>query len=400
MDVFEPGDIAEAAGIIAASAAEGHGVEILAGGSKRGYGRAGRPARQLLISRIRGVIGYEPSELRLTARAATPMAEIEALVDGAGQMLSFEPMHWQAAFGEGRPTLGGVIACNLAGPRRVRAGAARDHFLGFSAINGSGEVWKAGGKVVKNVTGYDMCKLQCGAFGTLSLLTEITVRVMPKPEASCSLLFPGLADAEAIILLTQALNSPFEVSGAAHLPAAASARCGFASAVTVLRLEGPKPSIAFREDALLKLLPGGEKLGEQHSVQLWRDIGAVRPLAPSGIESCLWRICPTPSAAPAMLREIMARFDGAEFYYDWGGGLVWISLSLSETGPDGGAEVLRAAVGSAGGHATLVAAPEHLREKVPVFEPEPAPLAALTKRIKANFDPCGVLNPGRMREGF
>jgi glycolate oxidase FAD binding subunit len=136
MDVFEPGDIAEAAGIIAASAAEGHGVEILAGGSKRGYGRAGRPARQLLISHIRGVIDYEPSELRLTARAATPMAEIEALVDGAGQMLSFEPMHWQAAFGEGRPTLGGVIACNLAGPRRVRAGAARDHLLGFSANKG------------------------------------------------------------------------------------------------------------------------------------------------------------------------------------------------------------------------------------------------------------------------
>jgi glycolate oxidase FAD binding subunit len=399
MSMFEPGDIAEAAEIIAASAAEGQGLEILAGGSKRSYGRAMRPPHQLRISKIRGVIDYEPSELRLTALAATPMAEIESLLEGAGQMLSFEPVHWRAAFGEGHPTLGGVIACNLAGPRRVRAGAARDHFLGFTAINGSGEIWKAGGKVVKNVTGYDMCKLQCGAFGTLSVLTELTIRVMPKPEASCSLIFPGLADDGAIVLLAKALNSPFEVSAAAHLPAEAAARCGFANAVTVLRLEGPKPSIAFREDALLKLLPGGEKLGEQKSVQLWQGIAAVRPLAPD-TETCLWRICPTPSASPAMLRDIVASFDSAEYFYDWGGGLVWLSLSLEETGPDGGAGVVRTAVRKAGGHATLIAAPEHLRETQPVFEPEPAPHAALTKRIKANFDPCGVLNPGRMQEGF
>ncbi len=398
MAVFEPGDIGQAAEMIAAATASGEGLEILAGGSKRGYGRAGRTPHQLRVSHIRGVIDYEPSELRLTAFAATPMAEIEALLEGAQQMLSFEPVHWRAAFGEGRPTLGGVIACNLAGPRRVRAGAARDHFLGFSAINGRGEIWKAGGKVVKNVTGYDMCKLQCGAFGTLSLLTEMTIRVMPKPEASCSLIFSGLSDDDAIVLLTNALNSPYEVSAAAHLPAAAAARCGFAEAVTALRLEGPKPSIAFREEALLKLLPRGERLGEQQSMQLWQDVGAVRPLS-AGAENCLWRICPTPSAAPAMLRAIIESFGSAEYFYDWGGGLVWISLSLNETGPDGGAERVRAAVRKAGGHASLVAASEHLRAAVPVFEPEPAPLAALTQRIKANFDPCGVLNPGRMREG-
>jgi len=399
MRAFEPGDIAQAAEMIAAAAAEGQGLEILAGGSKRRYGRATRPPRQLLISAIRGVVDYEPSELRLTALAATPMAEIENLLQGAGQMLAFEPVHWRAAFGEGAPTLGGVIACNLAGPRRVRAGAARDHFLGFAAINGSGEIWKAGGKVVKNVTGYDMCKLQCGAFGTLSLLTELTIRVMPKPEASCSLIFPGLSDDDAIILLTQALNSPYEVSAAAHLPAAAAARCGFAGAVTVLRLEGPKPSTAFREEALLNLLPGGESLGEEKSVQLWQAIGAVQPLAPVA-ETCLWRICPTPSASPSMLRDLTASFGGAEYFYDWGGGLVWLSLSLDETGPDGGAAIVRKAVAKAGGHATLIAAPEHLRHSQAVFEPEPAPLAALTRRIKANFDPCGVLNPGRMQEGF
>jgi glycolate oxidase FAD binding subunit len=399
MSAFEPANIAEAAEIIAAAAAQGQGLEILAGGSKRRYGRAARPPHQLLVAKIHGLVDYEPSELRLTAWAATPMAEIESLLEGAGQMLAFEPVHWRAAFGEGQPTLGGIIACNLAGPRRVRAGAARDHFLGFTAINGSGEIWKAGGKVVKNVTGYDMCKLQCGAFGTLSLLTELTIRVMPKPEASCSLIFSGLADDGAIALLTKALNSPYEVSAAAHLPAPASARCGFANATTALRLEGPKPSIAFREEALLKLLPGGEKLGEQKSVQLWQDIGEVRPLAPA-TENCLWRICPTPSASPAMLGDIKASLGSAEFFYDWGGGLVWLSLNLDEAGPDGGAGIVRQAVANDGGHATLIAAPEHLRQTQAVFEPEPAPHAALTKRIKANFDPRGVLNPGRMQEGF
>ena len=399
MSLFEPADTAQAAEIIAAAAAQSQGLEILAGGSKRHYGRAPLPPHQLLITKIRGLVDYEPSELRLTALAATPMAEIEDLLAGAGQMLAFEPVHWSAAFGEGGPTLGGVIACNLAGPRRVRAGAARDHFLGFSAINGSGEIWKAGGKVVKNVTGYDMCKLQCGAFGTLSLLTELTVRVMPKPEASCSLIFPALADDQAIVLLTQALNSPYEVSAAAHLPAAAAARCGFANATAILRLEGPKPSIAFREDALLKLLPGGEKLNQQQSVQLWRDIGAVRPLV-SDTEACLWRICPTPSASPEIMGKITARFNTADYFYDWGGGLIWASLNLDEAGPDGGAGVVRSAVGAAGGHATLIVAPEHLRQTQAVFEPEPAPLAGLTQRIKANFDPRGVLNPGRMQEGL
>jgi glycolate oxidase FAD binding subunit len=400
MPRFAPANAAEAAEIIAWAATKGEGLEILAGGSKQGLGRPERPPHQLAMSRMRGVTDYEPSELRLTALAATPMSEIEQQLQAAGQMLAFEPCHWAAVLGgNGAPTLGGVIACNICGPRRVRAGAARDHFLGFSAINGRGEIWKAGGKVVKNVTGYDMCKLQCGAFGTLSLLTEITVKVMPKPEAACSLIFPALTDAAAIVLLAAALNSPYEVSAAAHLPAAVARRCGYANAVTVLRLEGPKPSIAFREQALLKLLPGGEKLDEQKSLALWHGIGTVRNLLPQA-ETCLWRICPTPSAAPAMIREISENFGSAEMFYDWGGGLVWLSLNLAEAGPAGGAAEVRAAVRRAGGHATIIAAPDRVRASASVFDLEPRPLAALTQRIKANFDPRFVLNPGRMQEGF
>ena len=232
------------------------------------------------VSRLAGVLDYEPAELVLTARPGTPLKEIEALLAGAGQMLSFEPPDWRGLLGtEGEPTLGGTIACNLSGPRRLRAGAARDYFLGFSAINGRGESFKAGGKVVKNVTGYDLCKLMAGSFGTLALLTEVTIKVMPRPETACTLLLPGLSDETAIPLMAGALNSPHEISGAAHLPTAAAQRLGFAeSALTALRLEGPAPSIAFRVEALVNAFGSGRG---------WMPRKPRR----SGARSATWRRC-------------------------------------------------------------------------------------------------------------
>ena len=251
MTVFQPSDAAEAAEVDAWAAAESQPLEIVGGGSKRGLGRPPRAEHRLDVSRLAGIVDYEPAELILTARAATPMAEIEAQLETRRQMLAFEPPDWRGLLGGGgEPTLGGVLACNLAGPRRVRAGAARDYFLGFSAINGWGEVWKAGGKVVKNVTGYDMCKLQAGAYGTLSVLAEVTLKVMPKPETACTILLQSMADEVAIPELSQALNTPYEVSAAAHLPAQVARRSGVAAvaeglgAVTALRLEGPAPSVA------------------------------------------------------------------------------------------------------------------------------------------------------------
>ena len=206
-------------------------------------------------------------------------------------MLAFEPPDWSALLpGDGAPTLGGTLACNLAGPRRVRAGAARDHFLGFSAVDGRGEIWKAGGRVVKNVTGYDMCKLQAGAFGTLSVFLETTVRLLPKPETSCSMLFPGLADHEATALLSKALNSPHEVSAAAYLPAQMAQRSQVADAlppeasVAVLRLEGPHPSVEFRAREMASLQAGSIRLEASQSAELWREIGSVQPLlSPVGL---------------------------------------------------------------------------------------------------------------------
>ena len=229
MRVLQPKDATEAAETILWAASQRKALEIRAGGSKSALGRPVRADALLDVSRLAGVVEYEPAELVLTARPGTPLKEIEALLAGNGQMLSFEPPDWRGLLGtESEPTLGGALACNLSGPRRLRAGAARDYFLGFSAINGRGESFKAGGKVVKNVTGYDLCKLMAGSFGTLALLTEVTIKVMPRPETACTLLLHGLSDENAIPLIAGALNSPHEISGAAHLPTAAAQRLGFA----------------------------------------------------------------------------------------------------------------------------------------------------------------------------
>ena len=401
MNAAPPATAAEAAAIVGQAFADSEPLEIVGGGSKRGLGRPPAPARRLDLSRLAGIIEYEPSELRLTARAATPLAEVVAMLESSGQMLAFEPPDWRALLGgEGAATLGGVLACNLAGARRVRAGAARDHFLGFAAINGRGEIWKAGGTVVKNVTGYDMCKLQCGAFGTLSVLTEVTLKVVPKPETAATLLLAGLTDAAAIQCLSKALNSPFEVSAAAHLPAGPAARAGVAAggALTALRLEGPAPSVAFRLEALRQLLGHGPLLAAAPTAAFWANIGAVAPLLQTD-ERCVWRLCPTPAAAAALFADIAAQFASAEPLYDWGGGLLWVGLNEAEAGPECGAATIRAALAKVGGHATLIRAPEPARRRTEVFAPLPPALAALTSRIKSKFDPRGILNPGRLWEG-
>jgi glycolate oxidase FAD binding subunit len=404
VSVLQPSDAKQMAEAIAWAAGEGGSLEIVAGGTKRALGRPMNTDHVLDVSRLTGIANYEAAELVLTARPGEPLAAINAELAKMRQMLAFEPPDWRGLLnGQGEQTLGGVIACNLAGSRRVRAGAARDYVLGFTAVNGFGDIWKAGGKVVKNVTGYDMCKLQAGAYGTLSALTELTIKVMPKPETACTIVLHGLADDVAILALANALNSPFEVSGAAQLPASVARRSRVGAvaaglgAATALRLEGPQPSVVYRADALEALMGRGARLDNAETEAFWSEVGAVQPLLAKGAR-IVWRLCPTPSHAATVAHSILRTLESAEFYFDWGGGLIWLSVDSEEAGPDAGANIVRPAMKSSGGHATLVVAPETVRASVPVFEPLSAELAQLTQRVKSGFDPRGVLNPGRMQE--
>ena len=375
MSILQPSDAKQIAEMISWVVAEGDTLEIVAGGTKRALGRPMKTDHVLDVSGLSEIIEYEPAELVLTAHPGASLASINAELAEKRQMLAFEPPDWRALLGaEGEPTLGGVIACNLAGSRRVRAGSARDYILGFSAVNGFGEIWKAGGKVVKNVTGYDMCKLQAGAYGTLSALTEVTVKVMPKPETARTIVLHGLADEIAIPVLANALNSPFEVSGAAHFPASAARRsksravAAGLGAVTAMRLEGPRPSVAYRANALEALVGRGARLDEAETEAFWSEVGAVQPFLAQG-SRIVWRLCPTPSHAPTVAHSILSTLASAEFFFDWGGGLIWLSVDPVEAGPDAGAGIVRPVVRSAGGHATLVVAPDAIRASVPVFEP-------------------------------
>lgn len=403
MTLFAPTDAKELREVVAWAAGARQPLEIVAGGSKRGLGRPLRLEHEVSLARLSGVVDYEPSELVLTARAGTPLAEIEAALAGLDQMLAFEPGAWTELLGAAaaRPTLGGILACNLSGPRRFKAGAARDHFLGFQAVSGRGEAFKAGGKVVKNVTGYDLCKLMAGSFGTLAVLHEVTVKVLPRPEETRTVLLFGADAGRAVAAMTAALTAPHEVSGAAWLPEALTRSSPLAAAgrsVTALRVEGPTPSVAFRCAALRRELAEfgeSDELRREESLTLWSELREAAPLAGEEAGRALWRVSLPPADAARFLDRVAETCDLRAFL-DWGGGLAWLAVSGAV---DGGAAAIRAALSGAG-HATLLRAPAALRQAVPVFEPLPAPLAALSRRVKDGFDPHGILNPGRMYEAF
>jgi glycolate oxidase FAD binding subunit len=403
---LKPRDGAEVEQAIQWAVAGGKALELVGHGSKRAIGRAAQWDVTLDLSGFSGVTLYEPEELVLSAKAGTPLAEIEALVAASGQELAFEPMDYGPLLGiaVGAGTIGGVLAANLSGPRRIKAGAARDHFLGVGAVSGRGETFKAGGRVVKNVTGYDLCKLLAGSWGTLAAMTEVTIKTLPRAETEETLLVLNLDDATAGKVMAATMGSFADVSAAAHLPAPVATRVAEITAapgaVTAFRLEGVAPSIAHRKSVLEKLAaPFGTlgTLGEAPSRALWRAIRDVAPFAADGPagERYLWRISTAPSRGAEVGRRLVERAQ-AEIMYDWAGGLIWAALPTSD---DAGAPLVRSTVAIVGGHATLIRAPAAVRATVAVFEPEPAALAALTKRVRQGFDPQGVLNPGRMWAG-
>ncbi|MDQ0317559.1 glycolate oxidase subunit GlcE [Amorphus orientalis] len=376
-------------------------LEVLGTGSKRAIGRPVAAGHVLDLSAVSGITLYEPEELVLSARAGTSLAEIRAALSEAGQELAFEPCDYSALLGgtPGEGTLGGLIAANLSGPRRIRSGAARDHALGIEAVSGRAEIFKSGGRVVKNVTGYDLARGLAGSWGTLAVLTAVTVKVLPVSEMAATLVLDGLSDAAAVKALSAALGSPADVSGAAHLPADTVA--GLAGidapegAVTAVRLEGFAASVRARLDALAALLkPFGRPrvLAEEPTGALWRGVRDCLAFAASS-DTAVWRVSVAPSAGPELVAAIRSERE-LRAWYDWGGGLVWIETSAAG---NAGAEAIRRAVADrGGGHATLIRAPEETRRTVAPFQPEAPGVAALSRRIKAQFDPSGVLNPNRM----
>jgi glycolate oxidase FAD binding subunit len=381
-------------------------LDVRGTGTKAGFGRPVQAGRVLDLSNLAGIADYDPGELVLTAGPATPMADIEAALAEANQELAFEPMDLGVLYGTGAGsgTLGGVIAANLSGPRRVKAGAARDHFLGFHAVSGRGEVFKSGGKVMKNVTGFDLSKLMAGSFGTLAVMTEITVKVLPRPEKTRTVLLMGADDDNAVQALSEALGSSFEVAGAAHLPVSVAGRStvgyvsGAGAAVTAVRVEGPGPSVEHRCASLRDLFaPFGavEELHSMNSAAFWREVRDADAFTGDWQDRQVWRVSVPPLSGPAVGQRLRARL-GGEVYYDWGGGLIWFALDACE---DAGAADVRRVIKDCGGHATLVRASADVRQAVAVFQPQPGPLVDLSKRVKEAFDPEGILNPGRMTAG-
>ena len=369
-------------------------------------GSFGRPVagqHAVALDRLGGIGLYEPEELVMTAACGTPLAAVEARLAENRQQLAFEPADYGPLLGgaEGQGTIGGVFACNLSGPRRIKAGAARDHLLGVQAVTGRGDLIKSGGRVVKNVTGYDLCKLLTGSFGTLAIMTELTFKVLPAAPESCTLLLAGPPRAHAMAALRTSLGSANDVAGAACLPAATAARSSVAQVaaagtdLALLRLEGLAPSVAYRADALERLLAptGGRitRLEGAASAALWREIRDVRLLPDAA--AVVWRVSTAPAAGPGLLAAL-ERDRAPDWLADWGGGLLW--LALADAGQDGGAAAIRAALEGPGGHATLVRGSPALRETVPVFQPQAPALARLTARVKDSFDPKRILNPGRM----
>lgn len=377
------------------AAAEDQPLEIVGQGSKRDLGRPVQSAHVLDLSGLSGVESYEPAELVLTVKAGTPIAEVEKLVDDNGQELSFEPMDYGPLFGKlaSRGTIGGVLAANLSGPRRIKAGAARDHVLGIEAVSGRGEIFRSGGKVVKNVTGYDLPRTLCGSYGTLAVATSVTLKVNPKPETTVTFVLTGLDDLDGVKALCEAMGSSAEVSGAAHLPSWVEGDCSR----TLLRLEGFQSSVDYRLKTLKELLGGygaHESLNRDETDKLWKD---VRDLAFFAKRSTpVWRISVAPTAGPQLVARLKAAIE-LDAIYDWSGGLVWLTCTDGDTHQ---AKIRMALDAVGGGHATLVRADASTRSNLDVFQPQPAPLAALSRRLKEQFDPKGVLNPGRMVTGM
>ncbi len=407
MTRFVPETVEQLKEAVAWAVAEAEPLGVVGAGSKDGLGRPINTSHALDLSKLSGISLYEPEELILQAGAGTPMAEIQAALKAKNQELAFEPPDYGPLLkGESAPgTIAGVVAANLSGPRRIKSGAARDHFLGFEAVSGRGELFKSGGRVMKNVTGYDLCKLMAGSWGTLGVMSQVTVKVLPAAEKERTVLLFTDDPSEAVQAMSEGLNSPYDVSGAAWLPRSLA---GFtevdllgdaASGVAAVRVEGPGPSVEYRCEQLRAAFEQRGKTEELHSTRsrtFWQAVRDVKPFAQPDDRRIVWKISVAPTDGPSVLRALDG-LKGADAFMDWGGGLIWLAVDMPNLG---GADLVREAVEKTSGHATLFRGDAALRASTNVFQPLAPGLQKLTEKIKNGFDPNRVLNPGRMYEGL
>ena len=407
MDILKVRDARDIEQAVRAAIAGEQPLEIIGHGSKRLIGQPMATNAVLDLSALNAVKSYEPNELIITVEAGAPLSDVKSLIDSKNQQFAFEPIDTAPLLGApAGGTIGGMIASGLAGPRRIQAGGGRDHLLGAHAVSGFGDSFKTGGKVVKNVTGYDVCKLLAGSWGTLAVMTELTLKVLPRPEGERTVVMRSLDDITANKAMTAALGSPFDVCGAAHVPKSALRGASGAlgqlgspqNAVTLLRLEGITASAAHRAAALARLLsPFGaaEIVEDGTSAAIWASVRDVEPFAAGGALGAwpVWRII-CPPAIGGALGERLARDTGGDIIYDWGGGLIWAALPPK---PDAQASLVRTRADVAGGHAMLLRASEEVRRNVDVFHPPKGGVAALSERLRNSFDPKSIFNRGRMR---
>ncbi len=402
---MRPVDEREFSRLLAEATATSTPVALAGAGTKASVGRPINATTQLSTRALRGITLYEPNEMVMSARSGTSLAQIEDALSARRQMLAFEPIGL-GGLGGGEATdatIGGIFATNLSGARRIRAGAARDHLLGVRAVSGSGEVFKSGGRVMKNVTGLDLCRGLAGSWGTLAVMCEVTFKVQPVPEETATLILLGLPDEIAVEVLCEAMTTPYEVSGAVHLQPSVVARLWHdglraqGQAVTALRLENFAKSVAYRKARLrehLKAYGDIHDLDTENSHAFWGELRQLAVLRDS--DAPVWRISTAPTEGPKVVAAISA-YMRCRAFYDWSGGLVWAEV-LPTT--DAGAADIRRVMATHGGHATLIRAEPQVRAAVEVFQPLEAGLERLSRRLKATFDPAGILNPGRMYAHF
>ena len=402
---MRPDTEAALAEIIASASASRTSLELSGGGSKRSIGRPTNSTHNVSTRGLRGITLYEPNEMVMSARSGTLLSEVQSVLAKGNQMLAFEPLELAGVVGGDarQATIGGVFATNASGPRRLAAGAARDHLMGIRGVNGRGEVFKNGGRVMKNVTGYDLCKGLAGSWGTLAAFSEVTFKVMPKPPASTTLVLLGLTDEIAIEALCSVMGTPYEITGALHIQQQLAVTLdhmglrGQGKAVTAFRLEAPPKSIAYRRDKLtaaLKVYGQLHDLEQKSSETFWDEMTRLSVF--EGSDHPLWRLSTAPSKGPAVVAAI-GRYMPVSALYDWSGGLVWIDVPVTT---DAGAADVRRVIATHGGHATLIRASASTRSATDVFQTLEPGVQRLSQKLKATFDPSNILNPGRMYVAF